>query len=57
MDGFRRIMDGYGVVRYRAVATSAVREALNRDSFVDRIRLRTGIDIEIIDGSAPPATR
>ena len=27
LEGFRRIMDGYGVVRYRAVATSAVREA------------------------------
>jgi exopolyphosphatase/guanosine-5'-triphosphate,3'-diphosphate pyrophosphatase len=51
MDGFRRIIDGYGVVRYRAVATSAVREALNRDTFVDRVRLRTGIDVEIIDGS------
>ena len=44
-------MDTYGVVRYRAVATSAVREADNSDTFVDRIRLRTGLDVEIIDGS------
>ena len=44
-------MDGYGVVRYRAVATSAVREAANRDTFLDRVRLRTGIDVEVIDGS------
>src|SRR5215470_19661839 len=51
LEGFRRIMDGYGVVRYRAVATSAVREALNRDTFLDRVRLRTGLDVEIIDGS------
>ncbi|PYQ16455.1 MAG: exopolyphosphatase, partial [Acidobacteria bacterium] len=51
LEGFRRIMDGYGVVRYRAVATSAVREALNRDTFLDRVRLRTGIDVEVIDGS------
>jgi exopolyphosphatase/guanosine-5'-triphosphate,3'-diphosphate pyrophosphatase len=51
LEGFRRIMDTYGVVRYRAVATSAVREADNSDTFVDRIRLRTGIDVEIIDGS------
>jgi exopolyphosphatase/guanosine-5'-triphosphate,3'-diphosphate pyrophosphatase len=51
MEGFRRIMDGYGVVRYRAVATSAVREAQNRDTFLDRVRLRTGIDVEVIDGS------
>jgi exopolyphosphatase / guanosine-5'-triphosphate,3'-diphosphate pyrophosphatase len=51
LEGFRRIMDSYGVVRYRAVATSAVREALNRDTFLDRVRLRTGLDVEIIDGS------
>ena len=51
LEGFRRIMDGYGVVRYRAVATSAVREAVNRDTFLDRVRLRTGIDVEVIDGS------
>jgi exopolyphosphatase/guanosine-5'-triphosphate,3'-diphosphate pyrophosphatase len=44
-------MDTYGVVRYRAVATSAVREAQNRETFLDRIRLRTGIDVEVIDGS------
>ena len=51
LEGFRRIMDGYGVVRYRAVATSAVREAANSDVFLDRVRLRTGIDVEVIDGS------
>jgi exopolyphosphatase/guanosine-5'-triphosphate,3'-diphosphate pyrophosphatase len=51
MEGFRRIMDTYGVVRYRAAATSAVREAQNRETFLDRVRLRTGIDVEVIDGS------
>src|SRR5215510_10715804 len=51
LEGFRRVMDGYGVARYRAVATSAVREAQNRDAFLDRVRLRTGIDVEVIDGS------
>jgi len=51
LEGFRRILDTYGVVRYRAVATSAVREAANRETFLDRVRLRTGIDVEIIDGS------
>jgi exopolyphosphatase/guanosine-5'-triphosphate,3'-diphosphate pyrophosphatase len=51
LEGFRRIMDSYGVVRYRAVATSAVREAVNRDTFLDRVRLRTGIAVEVIDGS------
>ncbi len=51
LEGFRRIMDGYGVKRVRAVATSAVREAENADTFVDRVRVRTGLNVEIIDGS------
>jgi exopolyphosphatase/guanosine-5'-triphosphate,3'-diphosphate pyrophosphatase len=51
MEGFRAIMDTFGVVRYRAVATSALREATNRDTVLDRIRVRTGIDVEVIDGS------
>jgi exopolyphosphatase/guanosine-5'-triphosphate,3'-diphosphate pyrophosphatase len=51
LEGFRRIMDSYGVVHYRAVATSAVREAANRETFLDRVRLRAGIDVEVIDGS------
>jgi exopolyphosphatase / guanosine-5'-triphosphate,3'-diphosphate pyrophosphatase len=51
LEGFRRLMDSYGVVRYRAVATSAVREAQNGDAFIDRVRMRTGLDMEVIDGS------
>ena len=51
LEGFRRLMDSYGVVRYRAVATSAVREAQNGDAFLDRVRTRTGLDVEVIDGS------
>ena len=51
LEGFRRIMDTYGVARYRAIATSAVREAANRDVFLDRVRLRTGLDVEVVDGS------
>jgi exopolyphosphatase/guanosine-5'-triphosphate,3'-diphosphate pyrophosphatase len=51
LQGFRRLMDDYGVEQYRAVATSAVREAQNRDTFLDRVRLRTGLEVEIIDGS------
>lgn len=49
LTGFRHIMDGYGVRIYRAVATSAVREARNADTFLDRIRIRTGIAFEIIN--------
>lgn len=49
LDGFRQIMDGYGVSEVRAVATSAVREARNGDLFLDRVRARTGIHFDIIN--------
>jgi exopolyphosphatase/guanosine-5'-triphosphate,3'-diphosphate pyrophosphatase len=47
---FKKVMDTYGVLRYRAVATSAVRESLNRETFLDRVLMSTGLDVEIIDG-------
>ncbi|NQW30911.1 MAG: Ppx/GppA family phosphatase [Ignavibacteria bacterium] len=34
----------------RAVATSAVREALNASDFIDEVRTATGIDVEVISG-------
>ncbi len=48
---YRTLMDTYAVTHTRAVATSAVRAALNRDTFVDRVFLATGIEIEVIEGS------
>jgi exopolyphosphatase/guanosine-5'-triphosphate,3'-diphosphate pyrophosphatase len=49
LDGFRQIIDRYGVRRIRAVTTSAVREAGNADMFLDRIRRRTGFNFRIIN--------
>jgi exopolyphosphatase/guanosine-5'-triphosphate,3'-diphosphate pyrophosphatase len=49
LEGFREIMEGYGVTQVRAVATSAVREARNGDMFLDRIQGRTGITFDIIN--------
>lgn len=34
----------------RAVATSAVREAQNKDKFISAVKEKVGIDIEVIDG-------
>jgi len=48
---FREKMDSYGVTHVRAVATHAVRAALNRDTFVDRVFLATGIEVEVIEGA------
>jgi exopolyphosphatase/guanosine-5'-triphosphate,3'-diphosphate pyrophosphatase len=51
---FRRLLDRYGVTRYRAVATSATREARNRKEFLDRIRRDARITVDVI-GSAEEA--
>jgi len=48
---FRRVMDELGVSRYRAVATSAVREADNCDAFLDRVQMSTGFGLDVIDGT------
>src|ERR1700748_2333622 len=45
---FRDVMDEYGVTRYRAVATSASREAGNRKAFIKRIHNQAGIRLEVI---------
>lgn len=39
----------YGVTVFRAVATSAVREAGNRELLLDRVKLACGITIEILE--------
>jgi exopolyphosphatase/guanosine-5'-triphosphate,3'-diphosphate pyrophosphatase len=47
---FKKVMDSYGVFRYRAVATSALRESNNSETFLDRVLMGTGLDVEVIDG-------
>ena len=45
---FKTIADSMNA-QVRAIATSAVREALNRDAFLDRIFIATGFYVETID--------
>jgi len=47
---FRRVLDRYRVSAYRAVATSAAREARNRHVLVERVRRKAGIELEVITG-------
>ncbi|MBI5180820.1 MAG: Ppx/GppA family phosphatase [Nitrospirae bacterium] len=47
---FGEILKGYPVEAFTAVATSAVREAENGREFVERIKVETDFDIEIISG-------
>jgi len=48
---FKEVMDEFGVTRYRAVATSASREARNRDAFVRHIKQKAGIALQVISGA------
>lgn len=52
LKGFIEILKGWKITpeEVRAIATSAVREAANRDTFIDRIAIQTGILINIADG-------
>ena len=45
---FRQVIDLHGAQWTRAVATSATREALNRDLFIDRIVQESGIEVVVI---------
>lgn len=47
---FRALFLEYGVERYRAVATSATREARNREALVEAVAAATGIELEVVDG-------
>jgi exopolyphosphatase/guanosine-5'-triphosphate,3'-diphosphate pyrophosphatase len=47
---FRQRFDHHGVERYRAVATSAVRHASNRDILLHRLYHEAGIELEVIEG-------
>lgn len=47
---FRERFDHHSVVMYRAVATSAVRNAHNRDVLLHRLYHEAGIELEVIEG-------
>ncbi len=54
LNSFKRVIREYGIdteKRVRIVATSAVSEASNVDTFLDRIAISTGFDIEVMSGA------
>lgn len=51
LNGYARKMKEYQVKDYRACATSAIREASNRLLVLNKVRLQTGIEVEIISNS------
>ena len=49
LKGFAATMKQYRVSRYHAIATSAVREALNRDIFLDSVETASGLSIQVVE--------
>ena len=49
-DEYAAIVAGHGVERLRFVATSAARDAANREAFFTGVRERLGVDAEVIAG-------
>jgi exopolyphosphatase/guanosine-5'-triphosphate,3'-diphosphate pyrophosphatase len=50
ISAFKNLMDVYKVSRYRACATSAMREAKNGPAIVQEIKEQANIDLEIVHG-------
>jgi exopolyphosphatase/guanosine-5'-triphosphate,3'-diphosphate pyrophosphatase len=50
LKAFRDVMKEAGVDSYRAVATSAVREAQNADLLIERAEREAGIKLDVIEG-------
>ena len=49
LKNFKTVLDTYGVQNIHAIATSAIRDAVNRDAFIDQVFVRTGIDVEVLE--------
>lgn len=52
MRGFSELIKVYEVDAYRAVATSAMRDASNGIEVIERIKKEAGLNVEIIDGKS-----
>jgi exopolyphosphatase/guanosine-5'-triphosphate,3'-diphosphate pyrophosphatase len=50
MKAFKLLMEVHGVEKYRACATSAIRESINAKEVVEIVKKETGVSIDVIDG-------
>ncbi|MCB0377716.1 MAG: hypothetical protein KDD33_04425 [Bdellovibrionales bacterium] len=47
---FRNQMENHNVEKFRAIATSAMRNARNKEEIVEKLKVATGISVEVISG-------
>ncbi len=52
MQAYKHLMSAYGISHMKACATSAMRDASNSADIINEVQKETGINIEIISGSA-----
>ncbi len=52
---FKAIADGYNTDKFLCIATEATRSANNGQQFIDFLRDRTGLDVEVISGDMEAA--
>ena len=55
IEAFKLLMNVHGVKTYKACATSAMREAKNGSEIVEKIKIQTGVKIDIIGGKEEAA--
>lgn len=55
LKGYAQVMKEYGVSEYRVLATTALREAENRAYVVDQIKIRNGLNVEVLENGEESA--
>jgi exopolyphosphatase/guanosine-5'-triphosphate,3'-diphosphate pyrophosphatase len=49
LNNYKKVIEEYSVAQIKVIATTAVREAINKDIFVDAVLRKTGLEIEIFN--------
>ena len=48
LEKYKQVLKDYGVTEVKVIATTAVREARNKDIFVDTVSRKTGLNVEVL---------
>lgn len=51
LKGYSKLMNDYKIKSYHAVSTSGIREAQNKQFVLEQIRIRTGLEVDIISSA------
>ena len=49
LEKYKKVLEEYHITQVFVIATTAVREATNRNIFVDTVRRKTGLEIEVLN--------